>query len=87
MTADPTPLPFDSATTPDGPEWLSLILDQAYLYDGPAPCSFAYTGNCTEGQLVVTRCHREQPGNESVIDTRCPTHQARWVRDHYGVTP
>jgi hypothetical protein len=83
---DPIPLPFDPAGVPDpSPTWLSLLEDQAYWSDGPWPCSFAYKGTCTEGRFVMTRCHRDEPGNNSVINTRCPGHQRRWVLSRYGV--
>jgi hypothetical protein len=82
----PIPLPFDPRGVRDSDlDWMLLVADQAYLYDGPWPCSAAWTGNCTDGQLVVVRRHRNLPGNESTMYTRCPFHQTGWVRDHYGV--
>jgi len=85
---DPIDLPF-SASTADGPTWRRLDLEQAYWYDGDAPCTFARWENCTEGRKVLTRCSRlaiHAPANDSVISVRCPRHQAHWVRVRYGVT-
>lgn len=84
--AEPQMLPFD-ADDPNA-NWLLMELDQPYLRPPgtrqPWPCSAHYTGNCAGGEPVATRRPRQGRG-DTWIYTRCRLHQARWLRDHYGI--
>lgn len=86
-TAEPQALPFD-ADDPNA-NWTLMEFDQPYRCppgtQQPWPCSALYTGNCAgdaPGEMVATR--RPRIG-DTWIYIRCRLHQARWLRDHYGI--